>query len=81
MLRPQDINWHGELSIVFQTIEALHKCLPNQAGDWYFTGDYPTPGGTAIANRAFIDYYEKRHGRSYDRPQNCSSCGDSSNAS
>jgi amidophosphoribosyltransferase len=74
MLRPQDINWHGELRIVFQTIEALHRCLPNQTGDWYFTGDYPTPGGTAIANRAFIDYYEKRHGRSYDRPD-ASACG------
>jgi len=65
MLRPQDINWQGELRIVFQTIEALHECLPGHSGDWYFTGDYPTPGGTAIANRAFIDYYEKRNGRSY----------------
>jgi amidophosphoribosyltransferase len=67
MLRPRDIVWHGELRIVFQTIEALHKCLPGHGGDWYFTGNYPTPGGTAIANRAFIDYYENRNGRSYDR--------------
>ena len=65
MLRPHDIDWCGELRIVFQTIDALHRCLPNHPGDWYFTGDYPTPGGTAIANRAFIDYYEKRNGRSY----------------
>jgi amidophosphoribosyltransferase len=67
MLRPHDIPWHGELRIVFQTIGALHQCLPGHGGDWYFTGDYPTPGGTAIANRAFIDYYENRNGRSYDR--------------
>jgi amidophosphoribosyltransferase len=67
MLRPHDILWNGELRIVFQTIGALHQCLPGHGGDWYFTGDYPTPGGTAIANRAFVDYYENRHGRSYDR--------------
>jgi amidophosphoribosyltransferase len=65
MLRPRDIDWNGEVKIVFQTIEALHRCLPKHGGDWYFTGNYPTPGGTAIANHAFIDYYEKRNGRSY----------------
>ncbi len=68
MLYPKGIDWRGELSIVFQKIEDLHRCLPVHNGDWYFTGDYPTPGGTAICNRAFIDYHEKRGGRSYDHP-------------
>jgi amidophosphoribosyltransferase len=67
LLRPEDIPWKGEFRVVFQTIEALHACLPNHQGDWYFTGDYPTPGGTAIANRAFVNYFENRHGRAYDR--------------
>jgi len=67
LLRPNDIDWNGELRIVFQSIESLHKCLPNHSGDWYFTGNYPTPGGTAIANMSFVNYYEKRNGRSYDR--------------
>jgi amidophosphoribosyltransferase len=65
MLRPRDIEWNGELKIVFQKIDSLHRCLPNHKGDWYFTGNYPTPGGTAIANRAFTAYYEKRNGRTY----------------
>lgn len=65
MLRPRDIDWNGQLRIVYQTIEDLHRCLPGHDGDWYFTGNYPTPGGTAIANKAFIAYYEKRNGRSY----------------
>jgi amidophosphoribosyltransferase len=67
LLRPKDIDWNGELRIVFQSIEALHECLPDHGGDWYFTGNYPTPGGTAIANTAFVNYYEKRNGRSYDK--------------
>ncbi len=67
LLRPTDIPWKGELKIVFQTIEALHRCLPHHNGDWYFTGDYPTPGGNAVANSAFVNYYEMRNGRSYDR--------------
>lgn len=66
LLRPRDTEWDGELSIVFQTIDNLHASIPVHRGDWYFTGNYPTPGGTMIANRAFIDYYEQRTGRSYD---------------
>ncbi len=59
-------DWKGELSIVYQTIEDLHRALPNHRGDWYFTGDYPTPGGYRVVNQAYINYYEKRHhARSY----------------
>ncbi len=67
LLRPPEIDWDGELKIVYQTIEDLHKCLPENSGDWYFTGNYPTPGGTMVANQAYVDYFEKRTGRSYDK--------------
>lgn len=58
-------DWKGELVLIFQSIEDLHKACPESAGDWYFTGDYPTPGGYATLNRAYINYYENRSGRSY----------------
>jgi len=66
MLYPRDIAWRGELVIIFQTIENLHRATPLNTGDWYFTGNYPTPGGVAVANRAFVNYYEQREGRTYD---------------
>ncbi|MCZ6672559.1 MAG: amidophosphoribosyltransferase, partial [Verrucomicrobia bacterium] len=57
--------WDGKLAIIYQTIENLRKALPNHKGDWYFTGNYPTPGGFQALNRAFINYYENREERSY----------------
>ncbi|WP_298064799.1 amidophosphoribosyltransferase [uncultured Rikenella sp.] len=48
------------VEVVYQTIENLHKACPNHTGDWYFSGDYPTPGGNKLVNRAFIDWYEGR---------------------
>jgi amidophosphoribosyltransferase len=60
--------WRGDVKVVFQTVSNLHEALGPEAGDWYFTGDYPTPGGTAICNRAFIHFYEKKTGRPYDLP-------------
>lgn len=60
--------WHGELQIIFQDIASLHDCLKPTIGDWYFTGNYPTPGGFAILNKAFINYFENRQGRSYELP-------------
>ncbi len=55
----------SEVKIVFQKIKDLHKACPNNKGDWYFTGDYPTPGGNRIVNRAFVNYYEGRSVRAY----------------
>jgi amidophosphoribosyltransferase len=66
MLYPKDIKWNGRLCILYQTIENLHASIPEHTGDWYFTGNYPTPGGTQVVNQAFIHYYENRSGRSYD---------------
>jgi amidophosphoribosyltransferase len=65
LVYPTKSGWKGELVIVFQSIEALHKACPSSLGDWYFTGNYPTPGGLGVLNRAFINYWEKREGRSY----------------
>ncbi len=58
LVTPKSETWKGEVVIVFQTIENLHKALPNHSGDWYFTGKYPTPGGYKVLNQAFINYYE-----------------------
>jgi amidophosphoribosyltransferase len=66
LLYPKDIPWEGKLSILYQTIEDLHDAIPEHTGDWYFTGNYPTPGGTQVVNMAFIHYFENRSGRSYD---------------
>ena len=49
----------AKVDIVYQTLEGLHHAIPSHPGDWYFSGDYPTPGGTRLVNEAFIDFYEK----------------------
>lgn len=49
-----------KVELIFQTVEGLHAACPDHAGDWYFTGDYPTPGGQRMLYRAFVDWYEKR---------------------
>lgn len=63
MLTPKDIN--AEVEIVFQTIEGLHDACPDHTGDWYFTGNYPTPGGNKVVNKSFINYYEGKNQRAY----------------
>ena len=55
----------AEVQLVFQTIEDLHQAIPEHTGDWYFTGNYPTPGGNKVVNRSFINYIEGRNERSY----------------
>ena len=57
MLRPKDMK--APVELVFQSIEGLHHACPNHPGDWYFTGHYPTSGGTRLCNQAFVNYYEK----------------------
>lgn len=59
MLRPEGMETPVEL--VFQSIEGLHTAIPNHKGDWYFTGNYPTAGGTKLVNQAFINYYESEY--------------------
>ncbi|MCF8346084.1 MAG: amidophosphoribosyltransferase [Bacteroidales bacterium] len=55
----------AEVRIVYQSIEALHEAIPNDLGDWYFTGDYPTPGGNKVVNTSFINYIEGVNSRGY----------------
>ncbi len=54
-----------EVEIIYQTVEGLREACPNNNGDWYFSGDYPTPGGHRVVNRAFINYMEKKDVRAY----------------
>lgn len=58
LLRPEGLR--AEVEIVYQPVAEMHKAIPGHPGDWYFTGDYPTPGGNRMVNRAFINYYEGR---------------------
>lgn len=53
------------VDVIFQSVENLHKACPNNLGDWYFTGDYPTPGGNKVVNKAFINYMEGKNVRGY----------------
>ncbi len=56
MLRPEGMT--TPIQLVYQSLEGLHEAIPNHKGDWYFTGHYPTPGGTKLCNQAFVNYYE-----------------------
>ena len=54
-----------DVKIIFQSIENLHKACPSSSGDWYFTGNYPTPGGNRVVNTAFINFFEGNKKRAY----------------
>jgi len=70
MLTSKDIK--AEVKIVFQSIEDLHKACPGHGGDWYFSGDYPTPGGNRLVNNAFINYIEGQENKSHQYSLNFS---------
>ena len=63
LVTPNDMK--AEVEIVYQTIKGLHKACPNHLGDWYFSGDYPTPGGNAVVNRSYVYYMEGSTARAY----------------
>ena len=63
LLTPE--NMRAEVRVVFQSIDGLHQACPQHKGDWYFTGNYPTPGGNQVVNRAFINYCEGKNRRAY----------------
>jgi amidophosphoribosyltransferase len=70
LVAPTKTQWKGEVKVIYQSVAGLHQALDQAGGhhfgDWYFTGDYPTPGGYATVNRAFMNFYERREGRAYD---------------
>ena len=63
MLKEEGIN--AEINVIFQTVQHLHKACPENLGDWYFTGNYPTPGGNKVVNQAFVNFYEGVNKRAY----------------
>lgn len=63
LIKPKDLN--AELIIIYQTLEGLHSACPENSGDWYFSGNYPTPGGNKVSNQAFINYIEGNTSRAY----------------
>lgn len=65
LVYPEGVEWDGEVEIIFQTIENLHASIKGPCGDWYFTGDFPTPGGMATVNQAYINWFEGKTGRGY----------------
>lgn len=66
MVYPEDLNWHGDVEIIFQTIENLHASIKGPCGDWYFTGNYPTAGGYATVNAAYMRWFDGLTGRGYE---------------
>ncbi|MEY4279021.1 MAG: hypothetical protein RL377_1025, partial [Bacteroidota bacterium] len=63
LITPSNVNIPVE--VIYQTIEDLHECCPTNTGDWYFTGNYPTPGGNKVCNKAFVNYIEGNNVRGY----------------
>ena len=63
MLKEKDIK--ADVEVIYQSLDNLHKACPDDLGDWYFSGDYPTPGGNKVVNQAFINYYEGSNSRAY----------------
>jgi len=63
MLKTEEIK--AQVEVIFQPVSELHKACPDNLGDWYFTGDYPTDGGHRVVNQAFINFYEGSDARAY----------------
>ncbi len=66
LVRPQTLRWDGDIQIIYQTVEGLRKSIPNHHGDWYFTGNYPTPGGFKVLNTSYLNWRAGATGRAYE---------------
>jgi amidophosphoribosyltransferase len=62
-VKPADLN--AEFELIYQSLDGLHDACPNNSGDWYFSGNYPTPGGNKVSNQAYVNYMEGNHKRAY----------------
>ncbi|HMN95437.1 MAG TPA: hypothetical protein PKC43_04400 [Phycisphaerales bacterium] len=67
LVRSRHLRWTGGIEIIYQSVEGLRAAMPEHAGDWYFTGDYPTPGGFAVLNTAYLKWRASDDGRAYGR--------------
>lgn len=65
LVRPANLPWQGELQVVYQSVEDLRASMPEHTGDWYFTGDYPTPGGLRVLNQAYLNWRDGSSERAY----------------
>jgi amidophosphoribosyltransferase len=63
IITPEGIN--AEVAVMYQTLDNLHAACPNHTGDWYFSGNYPTPGGNKVVNKAFVNWKEGNNQRAY----------------
>jgi amidophosphoribosyltransferase len=59
------LEMHAAVKVIYQNLDDLHKACPDHTGDWYFSGNYPTPGGNKVVNRAFINFFNKVNERAY----------------
>ncbi len=69
LIRAPHLDWDGRIDVVYQTVEGLREAMPGYEGDWYFTGNYPTPGGYRVLNRAYLKWWAKDEGRAYEPDQ------------
>jgi amidophosphoribosyltransferase len=65
LITPRGVPWNGTVEVVYQTVDGLRQAMPGHTGDWYFTGDYPTPGGYRVLNRAYLNWRHGIDGRAY----------------
>ena len=65
LIRSDRLTWNGEISVVYQTVDGLRDAMPGHSGDWYFTGEYPTPGGYRVLNTAYLNWRRRDEGRAY----------------
>jgi amidophosphoribosyltransferase len=63
IITPKEIQ--AKVEVIYQTLEGLHEACPNHLGDWYFSGNYPTPGGNKVVNKAFMNWMEGKNARAY----------------
>ena len=65
LIRSDRLEWSGEIEMVYQDLAGLHEAMPGHTGDWYFTGDYPTPGGYRVLNTAYLNWRKNDERRAY----------------
>lgn len=68
LVRPTSLDWTGEVEIIYQSVDGLHAAIPNHTGDWYFTGNYPTPGGYRVLNTSYLNWRSACDARAYEAP-------------